>query len=239
MRSRNRTETVTQATAEPGAGNGDHGGRDDIVSHPRRRSMSMLRRAVHVPLRWRRHRDKSTHPTPSAPDTQDPMTSFSPVTDNVLDGAVLHDEVPDIIANKIQKHHELWYHLAYGRPRDRRVTGGYALQPARLNGRPLPRPKPKNSITSGLTHIASWRTRPMPWSEAASPDVHAGGAHRPITSIDYGNADEVVLNHTQEVHGDMLIADDTLPAGSPKYMIHPYNKRKVRTTLSLHNAAVC
>eukprot|EP00903_Cladosiphon_okamuranus_P018054 g16615.t1 len=111
-----------------------------------------------------------TDPESSAAQVMDdPMESFSPVTDNAQDGAILRDDVPDIIANKIQKHHELWYQLAYGRPRDR----------------------------------------------------------RPITSIDYGNADEVVLSHTQESDGDLLKAEDELPDGSPKFLIHPYDKRKV------------
>ncbi|CAM9898271.1 unnamed protein product [Ectocarpus sp. 8 AP-2014] len=155
------------------------------------------------------------------------MDSFRPVTTDAADGAVLQDEVPDIIANKIQKHHELWYLLAYGRPRDRRVSGGYALQPAKIGGQPLPRPNAENSEVSGLTHIASWKSRPRLWSDIGSPVAYAAGGHRPITSIDYGNADEVVLSNTQEADEGMLKADDTLPAGSPKFLIHPYDRRKV------------
>lgn len=156
------------------------------------------------------------------------MDSFRPVTTDAADGAVLQDEVPDIIANKIQKHHELWYLLAYGRPRDRRVSGGYALQPAKLGGQPLPRSNVESSEASGLTHIASWKSRPRLWSDIGSPVAYAAGGHRPITSIDYGNADEVVLSHTQESDEGMLKAEDTLPVGSPKFLIHPYDRRKVR-----------
>ncbi|CBN79924.1 conserved unknown protein [Ectocarpus siliculosus] len=166
-------------------------------------------------------------PLSASHGVDDPMDSFRPVTTDASDGAVLQDEVPDIIANKIQKHHELWYLLAYGRPRDRRVSGGYALQPARIGGQPLPRPNAENSEVSGLTHIASWKSRPRLWSDIGSPVACAAGGHRPITSIDYGNADEVVLSNTQEADEDMLNADDTLPAGSPKFLIHPYDRRKV------------
>lgn len=239
----NRRETGPQATVVSSADNGGREGRNDTASH-RRRAGAILKQVIHVPLRWRRHRDKRrpvasgirmtgpADPMPSVPEeVEDPMGSFSPVTDNALDGAILRDEVPDIIANKIQNHHELWYHLAYGRPRDRRVTGGYALQPARLAGKPLPRPNPKNSRASGLTHISSWRTRPLPWSEAGSPDGHAVGSQKPMTPIDYGNADEVVLCYSQELDGDILKAEDALPVGSPKYLLHPYDKRKVRTML--------
>lgn len=163
---------------------------------------------------------------PSTQDMDDPMESFSPVTDNAQDGAILRDEVPDIIGNKIQKHHELWYHLAYGRPRDRRVTGGYALQPARLDGKPLPRPNAKRTDMSGLTHIASWKSRPRLWSDIGSPIACPDG-HKQVTSIDYGNAHEVVLSHTQESGEDIMMPEDALPDGSPKYMLHPYDKRKV------------
>lgn len=241
-RRNSRGETGTQATAMPGANNGGRGGRNNTPSDPRRPGAILSRVHVPVPWRWKREKRRSiasgiriegpADPVPSAQEMEDPMVSFSPVTDSALDGAILHDEVPDIIGNKIQKHHELWYHLAYGRPRDRRVSGGYALQPARLAGQPLPRPNVKHSKASGLTHIASWRTRPRPWSETGSPDDHAAGGHKPITSIDYGNADEVVLSNTQEADGDILQAEDTLPVGSPKFMLHPYDKRKVRTILS-------
>lgn len=192
-------------------------------------------------MRWRREGGRrrsaggaitisGTDPLSSAAqELDDPMESFSPVTDSAQAGAILHDEVPDIIATKIQKHHELWYQLAYGRPRDRRVSGGYGLQPARLEGKPLPRPNPKRSEVSGLTHIASWKSRPRLWSDIGSPDANAAAGHKPITSIDYGNADEVVLSHTQEADGDLLKAEDALPDGSPKFMLHPYDKRKVRT----------
>lgn len=235
----NRGATGTQATAVPSADNGGRGVTNDMASQTRQPG-AILSHVVHT--RWRRRRDKRrpaargtrtsgpADPMPSMiPEMKDPMVSFSSVTAESLDGAILHDEVPDIIASKIQKHHEAWYHLAYGRPRDKRVTGGYALQPARLAGRPLPHPNRRSSTNSGLTHISSWRTRPVPWSEVGSPDAHAVGTHKQITSIDYGNADEVVLSYTHEVHEDILKAEDTLPAGSPKYMIHPYDKRKVRT----------
>lgn len=171
---------------------------------------------------------KGAGAVPSAQGMDDPMESFSPVTDNAQDGAILRDEVPDIIGNKIQKHHELWYHLAYGRPRDQRVSGGYALQPARLDGKPLPRPNPKRSDMSGLTHIASWKSRPRLWSDIGSPIACAAGGHKQVTSIDYGNAHEVVLSHTQESGEGIMVAEDALPDGAPKYMIHPYDKRKVR-----------
>lgn len=201
----------------------------------------MLGRVAKVPMRWRREgaRRRSAansvtmtggDPVSSAAqEKHDPMESFAAVTDNAQDGAILlRDEVPGIIANKIQKHHELWYQLAYGRPRDRRVSGGYGLQPARLGGKPLPRPNPRRPEVSGLAHIASWKSRPRLWSDIGSPDANTAPGHKPITSIDYGNADEVVLSHTQEADGDLLNADDVLPDGSPKFMLHPYDKRKVR-----------
>lgn len=155
----------------------------------------------------------------------DPMESFSPVTKNSVDGAVRRDEVPDIIGSKIQGHHELWYRLAYGSRRDRRVSGGFALQPAMLSGKPLPRPK--TAEATGLTHIASWRSRPKPWSSMAT-SPQGEGAHRHITSIDYGNADEVVLTNTQDACDvDILGSQNVLPEGAPKFMFHPYDKRKV------------
>lgn len=220
-------ETGMQDVALPST-SGIGVGNNNEASRQRRRK-STLARVASV-------RSVASAPTIAGTDTvssaaqemDDPMESFSPVTDNSQGGAVLHDEVPDIIANKIQKHHELWYHLAYGRPRDRRVSGGYGLQSARLGGKPLPRPNRKRSEVSGLTHIASWKSRPRLWSDIGSPDANATPGHRPITSIDYGNADEVVLSHTQEADEDSLIAEDALPAGSPEFMLHPYDKRKVR-----------
>lgn len=233
-------ETGTQEVmAMPGGTSGTGVVTNNDVSHSRRRR-SILGRVPKVPMRWRRKVGRrgsaegaitiaGTDPGSSAAqEMDDPMESFSPVTDNAQDGAILRDEVPDIIANKIQKHHELWYQLAYGRPRDRRVSGGYGLQPARLGGKPLPRPNYKRSEVSGLTHIASWKSRPRLWSDIGSPDANAATGHKPITSINYGNADEVVLSHTQESDGDLLKAEDALPDGSPNFMLHPYNKRKVR-----------
>lgn len=169
---------------------------------------------------------KAAIPTsPFRDDIGDPMESFSPVTDSALEGEVMHDDVPNIIGDKIQKHHELWYRLAYGRPRDRRVSGGYALHPAMLGGKPLPRPGNTNGV--GLTHVASWRSRPKPLTgDCCSPQ----GQVR-VTSIDYGNADEVVLNNTLDLDRDILCAEDTLPEGAPRFMLHPYNKRKVRLYL--------
>lgn len=238
-------ETGTQNVALPVGPSGPRAVADNEVSHSRRRR-SMLGRVSKMPMPkmpmpWRRERRTrrsaasaislaGTDPVSSAAQgIDDPMESFSPVTDNAQAGAILRDDVPDIIASKIQKHHELWYHLAYGRPRDRRVSGGYGMQPARLGGKPLPRPNPKRSEVSGLTHIASWKSRPRLWSDIGSPDANAAAGHRPITSIDYGNADEVVLSNTQEPDGDILKAEDALPDGSPKFMIHPYDRRKVRT----------
>lgn len=162
--------------------------------------------------------------SPGSPDDiGDPMIWFSPVTDHALDGAVSRDDVPDIIGEKIQGHHELWYRLAYGRSRDRRVCGGYALQPATLAGRPLPRRMSLGGAT--LTQIASWKSRPNSGGEGvASPQ---GSGHRPISSIDYGNADEVVLTNTQDMEGDLVCAENTLPEGAQRFLIHPYDKRKV------------
>lgn len=228
-------ESGTQDVALPVGTSGPRGVTNNEASHSRRRR-SILGRVPKVPMRWRRRSAAGastlagTKPVSSAAqEMDDPMESFSPVTDNAQDGAVPRDEVPDIIASKIQKHHELWYPLAYGRPRDRRVSGGYGMQPARLGGKPLPRPNPKRAEVSGLTHIASWKSRPRLWSDIGSPDANAAAGHRPITSIDYGNADEVVLSNTQEVDGDVLKAEDALPDGSPKFMLHPYDRRKVRT----------
>ena len=51
--------------------------------------------------------------------------------------------------------------------------------------------------------------------------------HRQITSIDYGNADEVVLSSTQEIDVDVLLPENTLPEGAPRFLLHPYAKRKV------------
>lgn len=237
-------ETGTQDAGLPGTTSGGRTGINNEALRPRRRKSILGRVATKVPMPWRREearrRSLASAIPMGCPDAassaaqgmDDPMESFSSVTDNAQDGAVLRDKVPDIIATKIQKHHELWYHLAYGRPRDRRVSGGYALQPARLGGEPLPRPNPKRSEVSGLTHIASWKSRPRLWSDIGSPDANAAAGHRPITSIDYGNADEVVLSNTQEADGDILKAEDTLPVGSPKFMLHPYDKRKVRLEIS-------
>lgn len=230
VRRRNNTLGETDTSA---------GGRgsNNAPAHPRRRR-KILGRMPQMPERWRRQGEKRRpvvsgiriigppDPVSSPDEMDDPMESFSPVTDNALDGAISHDEIPTIIADKIQKHHELWYQLAYGRPRDRRVSGGYALQPAKLGGQPLPRPNRNRHEASGLTPVASWKARPV--SDVGSPTAHAAGRHRPITSIDYGNAGEVVLSNTQDADDDMLKkVDDTLPIGSPKYLLHPYDKRKV------------
>ncbi|CAM9958680.1 unnamed protein product, partial [Ectocarpus fasciculatus] len=234
------------STATAVAG-GTTGGRDGgNIMPPRNNHRERLRQrekgvgrvAQQKSMRWRRRgqkRQPSGIRISGAGDSMlsasqgidDPMDSFRPVTTDAADGAVLQDEVPDIIANKIQKHHELWYLLAYGRPRDRRVSGGYALQPAKLGGQPLPRSNVESSEASGLAHIASWKSRPRLWSDIGSPVAYAAGGHRPITSIDYGNADEVVLSHTQESDEGMLKAEDTLPIGSPRFLIHPYDRRKV------------
>lgn len=233
-------ETGTQDVARPGGSSGTRNIANDEASQSRRRRF-ILGRMPKFAMRWRREGERrrsaasaktmaGTDPMASAAhEVDDPMESFSPVIDNAQDGAILRDEVPDIIANKIQRHHELWYQLAYGRPRDRRVSGGYGLQPARLEGKPLPRPNPKRPEASGLTHIASWKSRPRLWSDIGSPDANAPAGHKPITSIDYGNADEVVLSNTQDADGAVLIAEDALPDGSPNFMIHPYDKLKVRT----------
>lgn len=229
VRRRNTLSETGTSVVGPGSNN-------NAAPAPRRRRKFLPQMSE----RWKRQREKrrpivsgirmAGAPDPiSSPDgMDDPMQSFSPVTDNALDGAVSGDEVPMIIADKIQKHHELWYRLAYGRPRDRRVSGGYALQPAKLGGQPLPRPDPNRDEASGLTPVASWKARPRLWSDVGSPLAHGSAKHRPISSIDYGNAGEVVLSNTQEADEDMLKKDDTLPVGSPKYLLHPYDKRKVR-----------
>lgn len=162
--------------------------------------------------------------SPGSPvEIGDPMIWFSPVTDHALDGAVSCDEVPDIIGQKIRGHHELWHRLAHGRSRDRRVGGGYALQPAPVSGRPLPRRMSLGG--SALTQIASWTGRPKPGSNnMASPQGHG---HKPISSIDYGNADEVVLSNTQDMDGDVVCPEKTLPDDAPRFMVHPYAKQKV------------
>lgn len=167
-------------------------------------------------------------PDPTADDLGDAMESFSPVTDHSLDGAVMQDDVPDIIAGKIQRHHELWYRLAYGRSRDRRVSGGFGLQPATIAGKPLSHPKQTGG--RGLTHIASWKSRPKPWADGFKSPQNDG--HQKISSIDYGNAEEVVLSNTQDAEDVILRGEDTLPEDAPKYMIHPYDKRKVSYILS-------
>lgn len=166
----------------------------------------------------------------SPPDVMgDPMESFSSVTSHGLGGAVKHNDVPKIIASKIQGHHELWYRLAYGRSRDRRVSGGYALQPAMLGGVPLLHPKYTEG--SGQTHIPSWKSRPNPW--LGDPGSPPSELHMRVTSIDYGNAEEVVLASTEDVDINILYDENTLPIGAPRFMIHPYGKHKVSRMTTL------
>lgn len=133
----------------------------------------------------------------------------------------MHDDVADLLSRKIYKHHQLWHRLAFGKPRR---PSGYALQGP--GGTPLPHSEPTPTPRKVLTHIASWKSPPKAWTgECASPQ--GNGGHNQITSIDYGNADEVVLSSTQDADIDVLRAENTLPEGAPRFMLHPYAKRKV------------
>lgn len=178
----------------------------------------------------------------------DPLDSFSPLNDGALEDGNLDNVVPTIISGKIQGHHELWYRLAYGRSLDRRVSGGYGLMPARLAGKPLPHSRSQNDTQ--LAHITSWRSRPQqtPWvdnpgspqsarSAASNSGPRSGHSHRRVMSIDYGNADEVVLSNTQDAETPVLGRDDVLPPGAPRFLIHPYDQRKVLRALCVATVA--
>lgn len=144
----------------------------------------------------------------------------------------MHDDVADLLSRKIYKHHQLWHRLAFGKPR--RPTG-YALQPMGPGGTPLPHSEPTPRRV--LPHIASWKSPPKVWSgDCASPQ--GNGGHKQIISIDYGNADEVVLSSTQDADADVLRAENTLPEGAPRFMLHPYAKRKVPPDYSMHTHEV-
>lgn len=169
------------------------------------------------------------------------MEPFSPLNGRDLEEAKIDNTVPAVIADKIQSHHELWYRLAYGRTRDRRVSGGYGMAPARLAGKPVPRAQAQDG--THLPHITSWRSRPQqlkPWAgetpssfQSATSAVSGGGGQpkghfsRGVMSIDYTNAHEVVLSNTRDAEGAVLGGDDVLPPEAPKFLIHPYDKRKV------------
>lgn len=136
--------------------------------------------------------------------------------------------IPNLIATKIQGHHELWYQLAYGRPCDRRVSGGYGLVSARLDEK---RPaREKHTRVLGLTHITSWRSRPKqpPWNETYTSSPREGQSEQNrVTAIDYTNAEDVTLSTAQDGDGNFLQSEDALPPRAPRFLVHPYDKRKV------------
>lgn len=166
----------------------------------------------------------------------DPLEPFAPMSTHEIDFHVqLDDIVPKVIACKIQCHHELWYRLAYGRPCDRRVSGGYGLVPTRFAGRPLIHAK-FSRCDSETNHTSPWRSRlkQQPCNDSPSPVEGEGrrGRQTRVTSIDYTNAEEVVLNNTQDAEKNLLHNEDALPSDSPRFLFHPYNKRKVKFALA-------
>lgn len=177
---------------------------------------------------------RKTTTLPPEEELEDALVYFSPLNEDGLEDGKLDNVVPTIISGRIQGHHELWYRLAYGKSLDRRVSGGYGLMPARLAGKPLPRPRAHDDPL--LAHVTSWRSRPQqsPWVDSPgspqsvkSATSNSGQRPRRVMSIDYGNADEVVLSNTQEVETPALCRNDVLPLGAPRFLIHPYNQRKV------------
>lgn len=138
--------------------------------------------------------------------------------------------VPEAIANRIQEHHELWHRYAYGKSCDCPMSGGHSSVPTRSEVKPVPRARSRQ----GMIQITSWRSRPKPqpldegWS--SPQQVEASPGQHSTTPLDYNNADDVVLNNTQDSDDrSVLQRDDVLPPGSPRLLVHPYNRRKVKS----------
>lgn len=125
------------------------------------------------------------------------LESFSAVINHDTDGAVKRDGIPDIIVSKIHDHHELKHHVAVGQPSDKQAVVGLSPHPA--------------------------------IDAARSPSVCStqGGERDRVSSIDYSNAKELTLNAIYYNEKDILCKENALPKGAPRFMIHPYAKRKV------------
>lgn len=150
-------------------------------------------------LRSSMSRSDSSVESSSSPSTKlgKPFRSFSAVINGGTDGAVRRDGIPDIIASKIHDRDELWHRVAVGQPSDKRAGVGLSLHPA------------------------------IDTTSSPSMCTTQDGERKRASPIDYSNAKELTLSTTHYNEKDTLCKENALPKGAPRFMIHPYAKRKV------------